>query len=121
MGARDQMKLKEAAMLIARRVLRHLINAAVFLSLTTAAHSQDIANGKQIAALRCGGCHGTSTPNGTVIEGVSVPSFSEVARRANRDSRSLESLIMIPHRPMSAPQLQASEIRDVVSYILSLD
>ena len=108
-------------MLNARRVVRHVMNAAVFLSLTTAAHGQDIANGQQIAALRCAGCHGISIPNGTVIEGVAVPSLSEVALRANRDPGALESLVMIPHRPMSTPGLQASELRDVVAYILSLD
>jgi mono/diheme cytochrome c family protein len=84
------------------------------------AEAADAATGEQIASRLCVGCHGTGVAKGVVVQGVYVPSFSEVAQRPYRTRERLAAFIMIPHRPMPGMALQENEVNHLVEYILSL-
>ena len=80
----------------------------------------DANAGEQIAARVCAGCHGIGAAKGVMVQGVFVPSFSEIAQRPNRSRERMAAFIMMPHRPMPGLPLQESEVAHVVEYILSL-
>lgn len=89
-------------------------------SVVSLARGADIAVGAQIADRECAGCHGVGIAKGLTIQGVYVPSFSEVARRPNQSRERLKSFVMIPRHPMPALPLQGSEIDHLIEYIYSL-
>ena len=103
---------------------RGLQVAFISCALAGSAYGQtmpDIGHGEMVAARDCAGCHGVSGIRaGTVVQGILVPSFPEIARRSDRTQEMLEAVVMTPHWPMPALPLQSREIRDVVGYILSL-
>jgi mono/diheme cytochrome c family protein len=84
------------------------------------AESGDRALGEQIAARDCAGCHGVGIAKGIAIEGVYVPSFSEIANRPHQSRERLQSFLTIPRHPMTAPPLGDRELRQLAEYILSL-
>ncbi len=107
------------------RNIRRLICVVMPICLSGAPASgqvmPDIGHGQMVAARLCAGCHDMSgVRGGTVIQGIVVPSFRDIADRPDRTQESLESVVMTPHWPMPALPLQSREIRDVVGYILSL-
>jgi mono/diheme cytochrome c family protein len=75
--------------------------------------------GEEIAARACAGCHGLAAPTGVTIQGVYVPSFSEIANRPNQSRDRLQSLITMPRHPMTSPALGDRELRQLAEYILS--
>jgi len=79
----------------------------------------DRATGEQIAARECAGCHGSGSGRGVTIQGVSVPGFSEIARRPNQSRDRLKSFLMIPRHPMPGIELREEEVSHIVEYILS--
>jgi hypothetical protein len=55
-----------------------------------------------------------------LIEGTLVPSLSDGAMRYVGRPEALQAFIMTPHRPMPGMEIDLSEVRDLVAYIMSL-
>ena len=86
---------------------------------TCQAQPADATHGHALAARLCSQCH--------QVGGVSadprladVPSFPAIAARPGVSAEQLAGRIIIPHPEMPGVQLTTREIRDIVSYILSL-
>jgi mono/diheme cytochrome c family protein len=100
--------------------------AGITLLAACAAHVPALADnaqralGEELAARQCAGCHGTHTAKGVTIQGVYVPSFSEVANRPNQTPERLQALITMPAHPMSTPALGDRELRQLAEFIFSL-
>jgi mono/diheme cytochrome c family protein len=76
--------------------------------------------GEQIAQRECVGCHGIGSAKGVTIQGVFVPSFSEIARRPNQTRERVQAFLTIPRHPMPGLPLGNQELRHLAEYILSL-
>ena len=103
-----------------RLVCQSALLTVALSSLAQADIQSEIMHGRDIATRLCAGCHGMDGRPGSIIQGISVPSFQAIASRPNRSPERLRAFLEIPQRPMHAFPLQGTEIRDVVSYILSL-
>lgn len=75
--------------------------------------------GEQIAQRECVGCHGIGSARGVKIQGVFVPSFSEIARRPNQTRERVQAFLTIPRHPMPGLALEDRELRHLAEYILS--
>ena len=98
-------------------------SAALVLAMCSAvslAEGADSAIGAQLAARQCVGCHGVENALGVTIQGVYVPSFSDIARRPNQSRERLKSFVLIPRHPMPGLPLQGDAIDHLVEYIYSL-
>lgn len=84
------------------------------------ASDSEAALGEQIASRECAGCHGLGITKGVVIQGVQVPSFSEIAGRPYQSKERLQSFVSIPRHPMPGIPLTPQEIRYLADYIISL-
>jgi cytochrome c len=86
---------------------------------TCTAQPADAKHGHALAARLCAQCHlvDGGSPNARLAD---VPSFSAIAARPGVSAEQLAGRIIIPHPEMPGVQLTTREIRDVVSYILSL-
>ena len=86
---------------------------------TCEAQPADAKLGHTLAARLCSQCHqvdgGSANPRLA-----DVPSFSAIAARPGVSAEQLAGRIIIPHPEMPGVQLTTREIRDIVSYILSL-
>jgi mono/diheme cytochrome c family protein len=96
-----------------------LVVAGTF-SAPALAQSGERVLGEQIAARECAGCHGVGRAKGVTIQGVYVPSLSEIANRPNQSRERLQSFLTIPRHPMTSPPLADRELRQLAEYILSL-
>ncbi|NJO32352.1 MAG: cytochrome c [Rhodospirillales bacterium] len=83
------------------------------------AQTADAKRGHTLAARLCAQCH--------LVDGGSrdarladVPSFAAIAARPGISAEQLAGRIIIPHPEMPGVQLTTRELRDIVSYILSL-
>lgn len=83
------------------------------------AQTADAKRGHTLAARLCTQCH--------LVDGGSrdarladVPSFAAIAARPGVSAEQLAGRIIVPHPEMPDVQLTTREIRDIVSYILSL-
>jgi hypothetical protein len=81
--------------------------------------SSQRALGEELAARACLGCHGLSTPKSVSIQGVYVPSFSEIANRPDQSRERLQALMTMPRHPMTSPALGDRELGQLSEYILS--
>ncbi len=86
------------------------------------AHAQagDRALGEQIASRECAGCHGIGLAKGTLVQGVFVPSFSEIARREHQTRERLKAFITIPRHPMPGLPIEERHLSHLAEYIISL-
>jgi mono/diheme cytochrome c family protein len=86
---------------------------------TCSAQPADSKHGHTLAARLCTQCHlvDGSSANARLAD---VPSFAAIAARPGVSAEQLAGRIIIPHPEMPGVQLTTSEIRDIVSYILSL-
>ena len=86
---------------------------------TCGAQSADAKHGHTLAARLCTQCHlvDGGSPNARLAD---VPSFAAIAGRPGVSAEQLAGRIIIPHPEMPGVQLTTREIRDIVSYILSL-
>lgn len=86
---------------------------------TCQAQPADATHGHALAARLCSQCHlvggGSADPRLAV-----VPSFAAIAARPGVSAEQLAGRIIVPHPEMPGVQLTTREIRDIVSYILSL-
>jgi mono/diheme cytochrome c family protein len=94
-----------------------LLSLAAFHQTLSVAAS-DISRGKLLAERACGGCHDINGEPDNRTQG--TPAFRNIAGRSINTPERLVSFLMIPHRPMPALPLDASEMRDIVAYIVSL-
>jgi mono/diheme cytochrome c family protein len=91
-------------------------------NMSVPAHSQSaIARGKEIAARICADCHATDGQQSGVKQRTHAPSFRALASRPGWTPESLQVLIMTQRHPMPAIPLELNEIRDVATYIRSLE
>jgi cytochrome c len=79
----------------------------------------DPRHGHDLAVRLCANCH--------VIDGqpssqmrADVPSFPVIANREGATAERLAGRIIVPHPAMPGVALTAAEIRDIVTYIISL-
>ena len=79
----------------------------------------NIVRGQGIAERACAGCHAMDGGQGSVVQGIAVPSLRAIAGRGWSAER-LQAFITTPHRPMPATPLEMSEVRDLADYIPSL-
>jgi mono/diheme cytochrome c family protein len=86
---------------------------------TCQAQPADATHGHALAARLCSQCHqvDASSANPRLAD---VPSFASIAGRPGVSAEQLAGRIIIPHPEMPGVQLTTREIRDIVSYILSL-
>jgi mono/diheme cytochrome c family protein len=96
-----------------------LVVAGAYLA-PALAQSEARALGEQIAARECAGCHGVGPAKGVTIQGVYVPSLSEIANRPNQSRERLQSFLTIPRHPMTGLPIGDRELRQLAEYILSL-
>ena len=79
----------------------------------------DPAAGRDIAGKLCSICHATD-PDGAGITRADVPSFRRIANVPTMTPDRLAIAIIIPHPEMPGVPLTRTEIRDIISYIVSL-
>ena len=86
---------------------------------TCQAQPTDSKHGHTLAARLCAQCHlvDGGSPNARLAD---VPSFAAIAARPGVSAEQLAGRISIPHPEMPGVQLTTRELRDIVSYILSL-
>src|SRR5215475_14166451 len=76
-------------------------------------------HGHELATRLCSNCHIVDRNTSGVIR-VDVPSFPTIANRPEATAEHLAGRIIVPHPAMPNVSLTASEIRDIVAYIVSL-
>jgi mono/diheme cytochrome c family protein len=93
--------------------------SCILAALAAAQTPSNVIRGQGIAERACAGCHAREGGQGSIVQGRDVPSFRAIAGMGWSAER-LQAFITTPHRPMPATPLDASEVRDVADYILSL-
>ena len=79
----------------------------------------DAGKGQQLAERLCTTCHVVSSQSsGPAIAG--VPTFHAIANHAGQTPERLAGALIIPHQPLPSIPLSHLEVRDIISYILSL-
>jgi cytochrome c553 len=89
--------------------------------------SDDVENGRQLAALICSNCH-VAGPDQLVepIPRPPAPSFESIARRSTTSSDTIQTFLTTTHRDISNPdgmpnpELLDFQVRQVAAYLLSL-
>jgi mono/diheme cytochrome c family protein len=92
---------------------------AICGSMAHAQSSADIARGEELALRECGGCHGLYGQRGVTIQGVVVPSFSDIVSRPGWTQQRVEAFVMTPHRPMPGMPLRPDEVRALAAYVMA--
>ena len=98
-----------------------LVNLSVVLSLPAVAGEgfEDPKRGLRLAQTLCVNCHDVSR-NERNTRTERVPSFRSLANAPEQSRERLAGRIVIPHPEMPTIPLTRTEIRDIVSYIMSL-
>ena len=97
---------------------------AAFLALAThSAAAQtvpgDAQRGRELAERLCSTCHKVSADSAGPVS-TDVLSFPAIATRPGATAEGLAGRIIFPHPAMPGVQLTVKELREVVTYILSL-
>ena len=79
----------------------------------------DPQHGQELAARLCVNCHVIDKHPTTQMR-TDVPSFPVIASRDGATAEYIAGRIVVPHPAMPGVSLTAAEIRDIVSYIISL-
>jgi mono/diheme cytochrome c family protein len=79
----------------------------------------DAGRGRELAARLCVQCHAIDRQSSGTVR-ADVPGFPSIGGRAGVTAELLAGRIIVPHPAMPGIPLTATEIRDVVAYILSL-
>ena len=79
----------------------------------------DPVHGQDLAVRLCSNCHlvGTGPQEHANAD---VPSFKEIANKAEQTEGSITASILFPKHPMPAIPLTTSEVADLAAYILTL-
>ena len=83
------------------------------------AQPADAKRGHALAARLCAQCHRVDGASTSAVL-TDVSSFAAIATRPNVSAEQLAGRIIVPHPEMPGVQLTTYEIRDIISYILSL-
>lgn len=85
----------------------------------SAAQTADAKRGHALAARLCAQCHlvDGGSPDARFAD---IPSFAAIAARPGISAEQLAGQIIVPHPEMPSVQLTTRELRDIISYILSL-
>jgi hypothetical protein len=79
----------------------------------------DPKRGHGLAMRLCTNCHAIDGQTSTPLR-ADVPSFPTIANRPGATAEQLAGRIIVPHPAMPSVSLTATEIRDIVAYIISL-
>jgi cytochrome c len=79
----------------------------------------DPQRGHELAARLCTNCHVIDRQASGPMR-ADVPSFAAIANRPGSTAEQLAGRIIVPHPAMPGVPLTAAEIRDIVTYIVSL-
>jgi cytochrome c len=79
----------------------------------------DAKRGRELAARLCTNCHAIDGETSGPIR-ADVPSFPTIANRPGASAEHLAGRIIVPHPAMPGVPLTRAEIRDIVTYIVSL-
>ena len=81
--------------------------------------SADLTRGQELAANMCSFCHDvTRDQSGQALD--EVPSFARIASKPYQSPQAVAELIIFPHPDMPKVSFTASDLRDIIAYIMSL-
>ncbi len=81
--------------------------------------SADLVRGQELASNMCAFCHDVSSDqSGLSLDG--VPSFVRIASKPYQSAEAVAESIIFPHPDMPKVSLTATDLRDVIGYIMSL-
>lgn len=76
-------------------------------------------NGAALSEKLCAACHVVGTSDNRAGE-AGIPTFASIANRPDQTAELVAGAIIVPHPPMPSVPLSLPEIRDIVSYIMTL-
>jgi mono/diheme cytochrome c family protein len=79
----------------------------------------DPSRGREISESLCSTCHIVDASPGNVAKS-DISSFFSIANRADQSQERLAAAVIFPHPAMPKVSFTNSELRDVISYIMSL-
>ena len=79
----------------------------------------DITRGQELAANMCSFCHDV-TRNQSAQSLDEVPSFVRIASKPYQSPEAVAESIIFPHSDMPKVSFTATDLRDIIAYILSL-
>jgi mono/diheme cytochrome c family protein len=81
--------------------------------------SADLTRGQELAANMCSFCHDvTRDQSGQALD--EVPSFVKIASKRSQSQEAVAESIIFPHPDMPKVSFAASDLRDIIAYIMSL-
>ena len=106
-----------------RRWMQWLAPALMAAVVTSPALAQSVVTdpgrGREIAESLCSTCHIVDASPGNVAKS-DISSFYSIANRPAQSQERLAGAIIFPHPAMPKVSFTNSELRDVISYIMSL-
>lgn len=106
-----------------RRWLQWLAAVSMGAVLTSPAISQSVVadpgRGRELSESLCSTCHIVDASPGNIAKS-DISSFFSIANRVDQSRARLASAIIFPHPEMPKVSFTNSELRDVISYIMSL-
>lgn len=79
----------------------------------------DPSRGREIAESLCATCHVVDASQGNIAKS-DVSSFYSIANKPDQSQERLAGAIIFPHPAMPKVSFTNSELRDVITYIMSL-
>jgi mono/diheme cytochrome c family protein len=79
----------------------------------------DLTRGQELAANMCSFCHDVTRDQSSQSLD-EVPSFVRIASKPYQSSEALAELIIFPHPDMPKVSFTATDLRDIIAYIMSL-
>jgi mono/diheme cytochrome c family protein len=108
---------------MSRRSMQWLVTALVAIVVTSPALAQSIVTdpgrGREIAESLCSTCHMVDASPGNIAKS-DISSFYSIANKPDQSQERLAGAIIFPHPAMPKVSFTNSELRDVISYIMSL-
>ena len=99
------------------------VGFCVFAALGTPALAQSVVadpgRGREISESLCSTCHVVDASPGNVAKS-DISSFYSIANKPNQSQERLAGAIIFPHPAMPKVSFTNTELRDVISYIMSL-
>jgi mono/diheme cytochrome c family protein len=105
--------------LIGRLIYSTAMIAAVLAGSSAFAQDGDRAQGLALARQICSECH-TIDRSPTLSPNPASPRFEAIAKTPGMTGAALSVLLLTPHRTMPNVMLTPEQLRNVVTYILSL-
>lgn len=80
----------------------------------------DAERGRELASRVCINCH-VVEPGAEVAQGQIAPSFRTISQQPGQTPERIAGRIIVPHPAMPTISLTMKEIRDIVTYIMTLE